>query len=200
MKTLLALLVLMTSLYASAQTRIVSIDATDLSYTGTLMFKHDNGKHSDRDETRFNLNLNYAQNLNIAGREGLMWKAKAYFNRSDVDFGRNDTVESAIGAAGGVLYNFQANDIKNSVLLGTLLGVERATYEANGLDDKSGFNFFLFVEGGKRWDLGSYSMANISYAPTVSWTWKRYGGDIRDEYYKSGYDIRFNFLKFDVLF
>lgn len=200
MKLLIAALVLMTSLIAQAQNRIVSIDAIDLSYTGTLMFKHDNGKGPDRDETRFNLNLNYAQGLGMEQYPGLMWKAKAYFNRSDVDFGSFDTVESAFGAAAGALFNFDANDVKNSMLGGALIGLERATYEANGSDDKSGFNVFFTLEGGKRFDLGSYSMANISYAPTVAWTWKRYGGDIRDVYYKSGYDLRFNFLKFDILF
>jgi len=56
------------------------------------------------------------------------------------------------------------------------------------------------VEGGKRWDMGQYSVANISYAPTVSLQLKRYGGNIRNEYFTSGTDFRINFLKFDILF
>ena len=129
-----------------------------------------------------------------------MWKAQLNFNREDTDFGGLDTFYSSYGLAGGFLYNFQAEDIKNSFLAGASVGIERATYEYGSSDDESGFNMFMQVEGGKRWDLGTYSVANISYAPTVSVLFKRYGGDIRDEYFRSGNEIRFNFLKFDVLF
>lgn len=198
MKTLIAALVLMTSLAAFAQDKVVSIDAFDLSYTGGLMFKHDTGDSPDRDETNFRFNLNYAQNL--PEYVGLMWKAKLYFNRSDVDMGSSDSVDSSFGAAGGVLYNLQPDKIKDSMMVGALVGLERSTIELNGQDDESGFNFFVEFEGGKRWDLGQYSVANISYAPTVAWNWKRYGGDIRDNYYTSGYELKFNFLKFDILF
>jgi hypothetical protein len=198
MKLLIAALALMMSLIASAQTRVVSIDAFDISYTGGVMFKHDNGKGPDRDETSFRFNLNYAQNLQQY--VGLMWKAKAYLNRSEVDMGPNDALESAFGVAGGMIYNLNPERIKDSVIVGAMVGLERASYEANGLDDESGINMFLELEAGKRFDLGQYSVANISYAPTVALNWKRYGGDIRDEYYKSGYELKFNFLKFDILF
>ena len=198
MKVLIALIVLAVSASASAQKRIVSVDAYDLAYSSGLSFKHDNGKGPDRDTTNFRLNLNFAQS--IEQYVGLMWRAQLNFNREDVDFGGNDAFSSSYGVAGGVLYNFQADDIKNSFLLGAGVGVERATYEYGSSDDESGFNMFMQFEAGKRWDLGSYSVANISYAPTVSALFKRYGGDIRDEYFKSGNEIRFNFLKFDVLF
>lgn len=198
MKILIAALVLVTTFAVSAQDKVISIDAFDLSYTGGLMFKHDAGDAPDRDETNFRFNLNYAQNL--PQYVGLMWKAKVYFNRSDVDMGNADTMDSSFGAAGGVIYNLQPDKIKDSILVGALAGVERSTIEQNGQDDESGFNMFVEFEGGKRWDLGQYSVVNISYAPTVVWNWKRYGGDIRDNYYKSGYELRFNFLKFDILF
>ena len=68
------------------------------------------------------------------------------------------------------------------------------------LIDNSGFNFSLKLEGGKRFDLGQYSVANISYAPTIALTLKRYGGDIRDEFFKSSRELAFHFLKFDILF
>jgi hypothetical protein len=85
-------------------------------------------------------------------------------------------------------------------MVSALLGIERATYDFGPTDDESGFNEFLLFEGGKRFDLGSYSVANISYAPTISLNLKRYGGDVRDHYFKSGNEVRFNFLKFDILF
>lgn len=198
MKLILAFVLLFVSLSALAQKRIVSIDAMDLSYTGALSFRHDEGKRSDRDTTTFKINLNYAQN--IEEYIGLMWKAQAYWNRIDVDFGNRDTLESSFGAAGGLLYNFQADDMKNSIFAGGHVGLERATYEFPGADDEAGFNMFLGLEAGKRWDLGSYSVANISYAPTIAFSLKRYGGDIRDEYFKSSREFRFNFLKFDILF
>ena len=85
-------------------------------------------------------------------------------------------------------------------MAGAVAGIERGTFQQAGGSKEAGFNLFLNLEAGKRWDLGSYSAANISYAPTVSLNLKRYGGDIRDTYFKSGRDLRFNFLKFDILF
>ena len=46
MKFILALAVMMTSFIVSAQTKIVSIDAFDFSYTGGLLLKKDNGYFS----------------------------------------------------------------------------------------------------------------------------------------------------------
>ena len=198
MKVLIALIVLAVSASASAQKRIVSVDAYDLAYSSGLSFKHDNGKGPDRDTTNFRLNLNFAQS--IEQYVGLMWRAQLNFNREDVDFGGNDAFSSSYGVAGGVLYNFQADDIKNSFMAGAVAGIERGTFQQAGGTKEAGFNLFLNLEAGKRWDLGSYSAANISYAPTVSLNLKRYGGDIRDTYFKSGRDLRFNFLKFDILF
>lgn len=198
MKLLLALIISAFSFASLAQTKIVSVDAFDMAYSGGLSFKHNEGKHDDNDTTTFRFNVNYAQSL--PEYVGLMWKAQAYWNRVDVDFGNHDSLSSEFGAGVGFLYNFQAEDIKNSFMGSALIGLERATYEFSGADDESGFNMLLTLEGGKRFDLGSYSVANISYAPTISLQLKRYGGDIRDEYYKSSRDLRFNFLKFDVLF
>jgi hypothetical protein len=198
MKLLVAILVLTASVIASAQTKIVSIDAFDLSYTGGLLIKSDNAKGSDRDETTFKLNLNYAQS--IEQYVGLMWKAKVYFNREDIDLGSQDELNSRWGAAGGLLYNFQPDNMKESFFAGALFGVERMTLESEGTDDASGWNIFTDLEAGKRFDLGQYSVANISYAPSFAITLKRYGGDIRDDYFKSGSEIKLNFLKFDILF
>jgi hypothetical protein len=198
MKFLVALITLSLSSLSFSQSRLVSIDAFDYSYSGGLLFKSDKSKGPDREEATFKLNLNFAQNL--ADYVGLMWKVKAYINRQDVDFGQNDYLETRWGGAGGVLYNFQSDDIKNSIYAGAVAGLERATYQVGSGDDESGFNIYTDLEAGKRWDLGSYAAANISYSPSVMLTLKRYGGDIRDRYYKTGSEIRFNFLKFDILF
>ena len=198
MKLLLALIISALSMAAVAQTKVVSIDAFDMAYTGGLSFKHNEGKNEDNDTTTFRFNLNYAQAM--PEYVGLMWKAQLYWNREEVDFKGGDSLQSEFGVGGGFLYNFQAEDIKNSFMASALIGLERATYELGGLDDESGFNMLLTMEGGKRFDLGSYSVANVSYAPTVSLQFRRYGGDIRDTYYKNSRDIRFNFLKFDILF
>jgi hypothetical protein len=198
MKLLIAAALFMFSVVSFAQSKIVSVDAYDMAYSGGLAFSHDEGKEDDRDTTTFKFNLNYAQNL--PQYVGLMGKAQAYWNRSDEDFGGNDTLSSEFGFGAGILYNFQADNIKNSIMAGIMFGVERATYEFAGSDDEAGFNLFMNLEAGKRWDLGSYAVANISYAPTISLNLKRYGGDIRDTYFTSSRDLRFNFLKFDILF
>lgn len=197
MKILLAIIVLATSVVSYAQSRIVSIDAFDLNYTGGLLIKTDKGESPKREETTFRLNVNYAQAL--PQYIGLMWKAKVFFNREDVDWG-GDSLNTAWGAAGGLLYNFQAENIKESFYIGGLVGIERATIEALSRDDKSGFNFFLDLEAGKRFDLGQYSIASIAYSPSLAITLKRYGGDLRDEYFRTGNEIKINFLKFDILF
>lgn len=198
MKVLIAIFAMVMTSSVFAQKRVVSVDAFDLAYSSGLSFKSDSGKAPDRDRSTFRLNLNYAQLLEQY--VGLMWKAQLNFNRVDEDFGRDDSFESSYGIAGGFLYNFQADDIKNSIIAGATVGIERMTVEYGSSDDESGFNLFMQIEGGKRFDLGSYSVANISYAPTVSVMLKRYGGDIRDRYFRSGNEVRFNFLKFDVLF
>ena len=198
MKLLVILLVSLFSIMSYAQNKIVSVDAFDMAYNGGLSFKHDEGKNDDRDTTTFKFNLNYAQNWDKY--VGLMWKGQIYWNREDVDFGGNDAFSSALGLGGGLIYNFQPNDIKNSVMAGVLVGFESAKYELAGSGSESGLNVYMNLEAGKRWDMGSYSVANISYAPTISLNLKRYGGNIRDEYFTSSRDLRFNFLKFDVLF
>lgn len=198
MKLLVAFLVLTASVVASAQTKIVSVDAFDLAYSGGLIIKSDKSKGPDREETTFRFNLNYAQNLEQYA--GVMWKARVFLNREDVNWGRNDTLSTSWGAAGGFLYNFQHDNIKESFFAGAMLGIERASFESDENGDASGFNLFTDLEVGKRFDLGQYSVANISYAPTFVITLKRYGGDIRDDYFRSGSEIKFNFLKFDVLF
>lgn len=198
MKLLIAILVLMSVSLASAQTKIVSIDAFDYTYTGGLLIKSDNGEGPDRDETTFRLNLNYAQNWERY--YGLMWKARVYINREDVDFGNSDYLETRWGGAAGFLYNFQPENIKESFFASAMVGLERATYEIGSADDQSGFNIFGDLEAGKRFDLGAYSVVNIAYAPSFSFSFKRYGGDIRDDYYRSGNEIKINFLKFDILF
>lgn len=198
MKVLLILASLILTSSAMAQSRIVSVDAFDLSYVGGLAFRHDEGKRSDRHETEFRLKLNYAQNWEQY--VGVMWKAQVSFDRLNREFGSSDVFESSYGLAGGFLYNFDAEDIKNSYLAQVMIGAERSTLEYTGVKEKSGFNFFLSAEAGKRWDLGQYSVANISYAPTIGVTFKRYGGGIRDDYFQRGNEVRFNFLKFDILF
>jgi hypothetical protein len=198
MKVLIAIIAMVVTSSVFAQKRVVSVDAFDLAYSSGLSLKHDSGDAPDRDTATFRLNLNYAQLFEQY--VGLMWKAQLNFNREDTEFGKTDTFESSYGVAGGLLYNFQPEDIKNSFLAGVSVGMERMSVEYGSLGEESGFNVFGQIEGGKRFDLGSYSVANISYAPTISALFKRYGGDIRDEYFRSGSDIRFNFLKFDVLF
>lgn len=198
MKFIMAFAVMVASLAVSAQSRIVSVDAYDLAYSGGMSFTNRDAKGPNRNESNFRLNLNFAQNIDQY--VGLMWKAQVNFNRQDIDWGRQDSFESSYGVGGGILYNFDAEDIKNSALLGAMIGIERATYEYGSADDESGFNFYVQFEAGKRFDLGKYSVANISYAPTVSFNVKRYGGDVRDDYFRSSTDLRFNFLKFDVLF
>jgi hypothetical protein len=198
MKSLVLLLALVASVQGFAQTRVVSVDAFDLAYSGGLSFRKDSGRGPDRDSTNFRLNLNYAQNFEQL--VGVMWKASARINRFTEDYSSYDRKESSFGVTGGLLFNFSPEDIKNSGLIGASVLVEHATFELGNTDDESGVNFGMILEAGKRFDLGAYSVANISYAPTVSFEFKRYGGDIRDNYFKSMNDLRFNFLKFDVLF
>jgi len=198
MKLLIALIMLTTTTIVSAQSRLVTIDAYDFSYTGGLLIKSDNGKNDDREKTTFRLNLNYAQNWEKY--VGVMWRARVFINRDSVDFGSNDTLETSWGGSGGLIYNFNPDNLKESYFASASLGLERATYEVGSSDDESGFNLFGDLEGGKRFDLGQYSVANVSYAPSITLTLKRYGGDIRDTYYKNGTELKLNFLKFDILF
>jgi len=198
MRILVILAALLCVAAARAQDRIVSIDAGQLSYAGALVFKNDKGKGStkDRESNEFKLNLNYAQKL--ADYPQMMIKGIGRIERNDVDQGA-DATNSIWALSGGILFNHDAADIKNSMFAGAQVGFEWETID-NYTDDESGLNLTLGVEAGKRWDMGSYSVANISYAPSFELMYRRYGGDIRDEFYTSGTEVRLNFLKFDILF
>lgn len=198
MRILVILAALLCVAAAKAQDRIVSIDAGQLSYAGALAFKNDKGKGStkDRESNEFKLNLNFAQKL--ADYPQLMIKGIGRIERNDVDQGA-DATNSIWALSGGILLNHDAADIKNSMFAGAQVGFEWETID-NYSDKESGINLTLGVEAGKRWDMGSYSVANISYAPSLELMYRRYGGDIRDEFYTSGTEVRLNFLKFDILF
>jgi len=197
MRILVILAALLCVAAARAQDRIVSIDAGQLSYAGALVFKDDKGKGStkDRETNEFKLNLNFAQKL--ADYPQMMIKGIGRIERNDVDQGA-DATNSIWALSGGVLFNHDAADIKNSMFVGAQVGFEWETIDDFN-DKESGINFTLGVEAGKRWDMGSYSVANISYAPSLELLYRRYGGDIRDEFYTSGTEIKLNFLKFDIL-
>lgn len=201
MKTVLSVLVaffVTTHLFAAS--KMVTIDAFDFNYAGGLMFKSDHGSEApDRTETSFKVNLNYAQDWEKY--VGVMWRAKAFIERDLIDAdGAQNYKEMTWGAAGGFIYNYSHDDVKNSFYASGMLGLERSVLEIGDGDDEAGFNLFVDFEGGKRFDLGSYSIVKISYSPSVSVKLKRYGGDIRDRIYKSGNEFKFNFLKFDLFF
>lgn len=198
MKILVLFAALLCVAAARAQTRIVSIDAFELGYTGGLVFKNDSGKGAtkDRDQNNFRLNANFAQV--IKEYPNLMFKGVARIQRTHLDQG-DDTTNSVWGLSAGVIVNHDATDIKNSMFAGGQIGGEWEKIDS-GNKDETGLNITLSAEAGKRWDMGHYAMANISYAPTFEFVFRRYGGGIRDEFYTSGTEFKINFLKFDVLF
>ncbi len=199
MKILVLFAALLCVAAARAQNRIVSVDAFQLGYSGGLMFKKDSGKGDtkDRDQNQFKVNANFAQTINEY--PNLMFKGVARIERNHLDQG-GDTTNSVWALSAGVVVNHDASDIKNSMFAGVLVGGEWETIDVQGQDDENGLNIVFNAEAGKRWDMGHYAMANISYAPTFEFVFRRYGGGIRDEYYTSGTELKINFLKFDVLF
>jgi hypothetical protein len=182
---------------AARAERIVSVDAFDLSYTGGFLMKKDSGKSGikDRKTNEFKLNLNFAQT--IAQYPNLMFKAIARYENSTVDQGGKDR-NSIFALSGGLLYNFDHQNLGDSIFTGFQVGLEQQTLDLG--KDESGLNMIISGEFGKRWNMGSYSMTKISYAPTVEAVYRRYGGDIRDTYFKDGTELKINFLKFDILF
>ncbi len=195
---LLVLLVALFCVAAARAERIVSIDSSTLSYTGALNFKSDSAvkNKSDRDSNHFGLSINFAQTLTQYPQ--LMFKGVGRHQRDNVDQGASDNTNSIFALSGGLLYNLDHQDIANSMFAGFQFGTEFQTID-DGTKD-SGLNFTLGVEAGKRWDMGKFSMTKISYAPTFEFLVRRYGGDIRDERFNNGTELKFNFLKFDVIF
>lgn len=193
---LVAVLFFSTQLHA--QDRLVSIDAFDLNYAGGLVFRNFDAKTgSDRHVNDFQVKLNYAQTIQ-AWSPHIMGKGILRIARTHDDQGANST-NSVWAIVGGLLYNLDALDVKNSIYFGGQFGIERQTID-DGTNDESGFNMLFGLEGGKRWDMGRYASTAISYAPSIEGIYRRYGGDIRDRFYKSGTELKFNFLKFDIMF
>jgi hypothetical protein len=200
MRSLLLLLALIGIVTAArAQNYIVSVDAFELGYTGGLLLKSDDGAGStkDKDETDFRLRLNMAGKL--TGYENLMWRASARILRNTLDQGTTDTKNSVWGAYGGILYNHEPSNLRNSIFASAGIGLEMQSLD-DGSRDETGINIVLPFEAGKRWDMAEYAASTLAYAPSVEFLYRRYGGDLRDEFYKSGTELKFNFLKFDFLF
>lgn len=198
MRILITVLAMLFATAASAQNRLVSIDAFDLGYAGGLVFRNTDVKRGDdAHRNDFQIKLNYAQTIE-SWSPNLMGKGIVRIARSHEDEGANST-NSLWGFTAGVLYNTDAADVKNSLFVGGQVGFEWQTID-DGTNDESGINMVLGVEGGKRWDMGRYASTAISYSPSIEALYRRYGGDIRDEFYKSGTELKFNFLKFDVMF
>ena len=195
---LLVLLVALFCVAAARAERIISIDSDTLSYTGALNFKSDSGAKgkNDRDTNEFGLKLNFAQTLSEYPQ--LMIKGIGRYERQNVDYGATDRTNTVFALSGGLLFNGDHKDIANSMFAGFQFGVEHQNLDLNR--SESGLNFTLGVEAGKRWDMGKFSMTKISYAPTFEFLVRRYGGDIRKEYFTNGTELKLNFLKFDVLF
>jgi hypothetical protein len=193
----LLLIALILPVSAFSQAKLVTIDGTDLSYVGLLAFKHDNAKSgSDTDTNTFKIHLNYAQALE--SNEKLMLRGAVKYSRENVDQQGPDSTNSTMGIGAGAIFNLE-DEIKDSMFISGLLGMEYQVIDQAG-EDESGTNFTIEAEFGKRWSMGQYSAANISYAPTFGILLRRYGGDIRKELYTNGREIKFNFLKFDIFF
>lgn len=195
---LLVLLVALFCVAAARAERIISIDSDTLSYTGALNFKSDSGAKNkpDRDTNEFGLKLNFAQTL--TGYPQLMFKGIGRYQRSSTDYGTTDTTNTIFALSGGLLFNVDHKDVANSMFAGFQFGVEHQNLDIS--TQESGLNLTLGVEAGKRWDMGKFAMSKISYAPTFEFLVRRYGGDIRKEYFTNGTELKLNFLKFDVLF
>ena len=186
------------TLSALASEKIISINAFDLGYSGGLALTNNKAKSGDDQKVNeFKINLNYAQSHERLP-VGMMIKGVVNIDRTNSDYNNKQT-NSNFGVSVGLLHNYQNNDLKNSFFTGGQVGVARQVID-NGTDDESGMNLSFYLEAGKRWDLGTYSVANISYAPTIDFKYTRYGGDIRDNFFTRGTDFRINFLKFDILF
>jgi hypothetical protein len=69
----------------------------------------------------------------------------------------------------------------------------------DGDDTTSSTAQHIVINLGKRFSLGQIGMANVSYAPSFSYSMITYGGDIAD-IYVSATDMKIDFIKFDVLF
>ncbi len=198
MRVLLLIAALLCVVSAKAQDRLVSIDAFDLGYAGGLLFQNDDGAdRKDRNANDFRLRLNYAQKM-PEWHEALMLKGIVRVERRHED-AEADTTNSVWAASGGALYNFDPADTKNSAFVGGQFGLEWMTIE-DAADEDSGINMVFSVEGGKRWDMGEFASAMISYAPSIEAAYRRYGGDIRETFYKSGTEFKLSFLKFDIMF
>jgi hypothetical protein len=198
MRILLLIAALLCVVSAKAQQRLVSVNAFDLGYSGGLAFKSDDARRGDdANSNDFRLALNYAQTI-PAWSENLMGKGAVRIQRIHEDQGANST-NSLWAFTGGLIYNIDAADIKNSLFFGAQGGFEWQTID-DGVTDESGLNLLVGAEVGKRWDMGNYASAMISYSPTIDFLYRRYGGGVRDEFFKSGTELRLNFLKFDIMF
>lgn len=156
-----------------------------------------------------NLSFNYAYRVSDRIQIGVFYQHQQYKGNltnkrgGDADIKKNSSHYGLFAQ-----YNFH-DDLPKAWYTGVMaaqindeenVGHEFTEAEAKApfeLDD-TGYFFQLYV--GKRFSLDKMGINNITYSPKVGLYARTYGKDFRDQGFKGGQGVTFEFIRFDVLF
>lgn len=139
----------------------------------------------------------------MIGAELFYEKSKEETKYTDGHKETDETTTSSLAFSLG--YNFN-EDLYNSWWIKASLGggsMEFESKDTSSSPQKSeadiGVGFFIF-EVGKRFSFDSWGLKNFSYAPSIAVMSASYDDDADDAGLESSTSVRFDILKFDILF
>ena len=208
-----ALLTLFMSLARAQSTQphhLVSIDTDGFGWSGlNNLFDWDKSKSgnvSDQESDIGKLHLNYSYILENRLMVGF---ALAYEKETiETKFGNgtkktDDTLTSTFAVSVG--HNFN-EDIFNSWWMKAFLGagqVKSETEDTSATPSKTKTDLgvsFVTLEFGKRFNLATWGLKNISYSPSLAVTSVTYSKDAKDIGLGRSGSAQLNLIKFDILF
>lgn len=210
MKKLICAALILGSFSTSAQVEqpkhIISIGTEGFGWTGaSKIFDWDKNKSGVKDDEQTNgdLILNYNYVLPNRIMIGAFLKNETLNSDSKAtDGSKTEKRKEATELGLGVGYNFN-EDVFNSWWGQALVSTgshSEVTKDSSGKADYD-FNFSSFyLKFGKRINLDSWGLKNISYNPTISFSTTRYSGDAKDKGLKRANQVSLEIIKFDILF
>lgn len=209
-KLILAVLVSAFSVVASAQENqpkhIISIGTDGFGWSGsaqTFDWDKNTSGIKDHDSSRSKLELNYSYvfpNRVMLGALVTVESSESEIKDLAGNKTKSEENNSEIGISLG--YNFN-EDVYNSWWIQGILSSGRSEEITKDSTGKEEFDYSykaFYINAGKRINLDSWGLKNISYNPSISIATAKVSGDAEDAGLETLTQVRINIIKFDILF
>lgn len=185
---------------------IISIGTEGFGWSGlarTYDWDKDKSGVKDHEYTESNLNLNYNYvfpNRLMLGAELSVETAESESKNTAGDKTTNESRETEVGLSIG--YNFN-EDVYNSWWIKAVLASGKSFEESKDSSGKEEFDYgysAFYIRGGKRINLDSWGLKNVSYNPSISLASAKASGDAEDLGLENMTQVQLDFIRIDILF